>query len=163
MLKPALMYKNNIERKFAELLYSEEYFYYMGEALYNTIPEVAADNSDYGKIEYAIVDSKDNLLGYLKYFIYTETDTVSNFGLISFSKGNQVLGIDLFNELEKLVHRHRRIEWRMVGGNPVERHYDNFCSKYGGNKVVLHDAIKDIDGIYHDDVIYEILRVEEEE
>ena len=28
----------------------------------------------------------------------------------------------------------------------------------GGNKCVLHDAIKDRRGVYHDDVIYEIVR-----
>ena len=47
--------------------------------------------------------------------------------------------------------------WRMVGGNPVEKHYDRFCDRYNGKKFVLTDAIKDRYGIYHTDVIYEIV------
>lgn len=50
-----------------------------------------------------------------------------------------------------------RIEWRMIGGNPVERSYDKFCNKFGGTKHVLRDAIKDKYGKYHDDIIYEII------
>ena len=45
----------------------------------------------------------------------------------------------------------------MVGGNPVEKHYDKFCKKYHGKKFVLTDAIKDRCGKYHDDIIYEII------
>ena len=45
----------------------------------------------------------------------------------------------------------------MVGGNPVEKHYDKFCKKYHGKKFVLTDAIKDRYGKYHDDIIYEII------
>ena len=45
----------------------------------------------------------------------------------------------------------------MVGNNPVEKHYDKFCKKYNGNKYILKDALRDKQGIYHDDVIYEIV------
>ena len=45
----------------------------------------------------------------------------------------------------------------MIGGNPVEKHYDKFCEKYNGTKHVLKDAIKDKFGKYHNDVIYEII------
>lgn len=55
---------------------------------------------------------------------------------------------------EALFHR---IEWRMVGGNPVEKHYDKFCQKYRGKKYVLTDVLKDRCGKYHNDVIYEII------
>ena len=45
----------------------------------------------------------------------------------------------------------------MVGGNPVEKHYDKFCKKYNGKKFILTDAVKDKYGKYHNDVIYEII------
>ena len=44
-----------------------------------------------------------------------------------------------------------------VGGNPVEKHYDKFCQKYHGRKIVLTDAFKDRCGKYRNDVIYEII------
>ena len=45
-----------------------------------------------------------------------------------------------------------------VGGNPVEKHYDKFCYRNGGNKVTLHNVVKDANGIYRDEHVYEILR-----
>ena len=64
------------------------------------------------------------------------------------------------NEMEKLVNVYNlhRIEWRMIGGNPIEKHYDKFCKKYNGKKHVLTDVFKDRYGNYHDDIIYEIIR-----
>ena len=61
--------------------------------------------------------------------------------------------------MEKIIKEYNvhRISWRMVSGNPVERHYDRFCDKYGGKKFVLTDAIRDRSGNYHNDVIYEII------
>lgn len=47
--------------------------------------------------------------------------------------------------------------WHMISGNPVEKHYDKFCEKYNGHKHILKDAIRDRQGYYHDDVIYEII------
>ena len=85
-------------------------------------------------------------------------DCVSNFGLYSFDKGNVVVGIDLFKEMERLVNRYHRVEWRMIGGNPVKKHYDRFCAKHGGNVVVLHDVVKDLEGNYLDEYIYEIVK-----
>ena len=50
-----------------------------------------------------------------------------------------------------------RMEYRMIGGNPVERHYDNFCRRYNGKKIMLTDVFKDRYGKYHDMAIYEII------
>ena len=63
----------------------------------------------------------------------------------------------MFNKLEELVSRLHRVEWRMVGGNPAERGYDSFCKRHNGTKHILKDAIKDRNGNYRDDVIYEIV------
>ena len=60
--------------------------------------------------------------------------------------------------MERLVSRYRRVEWRMVGGNPVQKHYDRFCEKFGGNRVVLHQVTKDENGNYRDVYIYEIVK-----
>jgi hypothetical protein len=57
----------------------------------------------------------------------------------------------------ELVNKHRRIEWRMIGGNPVQRHYDHFIKHFHGSRVVLHDVCKDGEGKYRDEYIYEIL------
>lgn len=45
----------------------------------------------------------------------------------------------------------------MIGDNPVQKHYDKFIKHFGGRKVILKQTVKDQNGVYHDDYIYEIL------
>jgi hypothetical protein len=45
----------------------------------------------------------------------------------------------------------------MIAGNPVKRHYDKFCRRYGGNIVKLHETERGPSGEYVDEYIYEII------
>ena len=155
MLKPAIAYKDKILDLFAHEIYSENYFLYSGYAYCHELPEIGADDNYF---QWAIVNSKDDVIGYLAYQIDPAEDTVKNFGLYSFDHGNPIIGSDLFTEMERLVSRYRRVEWRMVGGNPVQKHYDRFCEKFGGNRVILHQVTKDENGNYRDVYIYEIVK-----
>lgn len=156
MLKHASLYKTEIERNILNLAYTEEMFLYTGSLGY-FMPNL--ENLDDGYRRYAIVDENEKLIGYFTYDIDFYSLSVRNFGLFSFDKGNKIIGIDIYKELKKLINDYHihRIEWRMVGGNPVERHYDNFLKKYNGNKFILTDAIRDKQGNYHNDIIYEII------
>ena len=154
MLKPAILYKDRLEKKFAEFLYTDDYFWYTGYGGCNELPKIDSRDEDY---KWVIVDNNDNLIGYLAYRIEFSTDTVLNFGLYSFDRGNPLVGKDLLSKMEELVSEHRRIEWRMISGNSVQKHYDKFCKKHNGNRVCLHQVTKDIHGQYHDEYIYEIL------
>ena len=156
MLKPAVLYKEEIQRHILSHAYDDEMLLYTGMLGYG-VPNFENDN-DGCLYQYAILDG-DKLIGYFTYWIDWHVSCVRNFGLISFDKGNKTIGIDVYRELKKIINDYRihRIEWRMVGGNPVEKHYDRFCDRYNGKKFVLTDAIKDRYGIYHTDVIYEIV------
>ena len=153
MLKPAILYKDIIEEEFAKILYSEDYYFYCGYVSGEPFSLNCEDNL----FNYAFVDKDDNVLGFLTYQIYDLADTVHNFGLISFDKGNPSLGRDLLNKMEELFQKHHKLEWRVIGDNPVKRHYDNFCSKYKGYRHHLHDVCKNLDGEYVDSYIYEVL------
>lgn len=155
MLVPAALYKKQIEEAFAARFYSKEMFLITG-CLDNWVPNIA-ENPDASTCQFVMVSYKGDLLGYLAYSVDWYVSRAYNFGVMSFSPGNPVVGADLFHELERLVSQLHRVEWRMVGGNPVEKSYDTFCEKHGGKKFVLKDAIKDSVGKYHDDVIYEIV------
>lgn len=154
MLKPAIIYKDQLEKIFANYVYSDEFFWYTGYGYCNILPKIELQDEDY---KYVIVDSKDNLIGYFAYRIDPTTDSVLNFGLYSFDKGNPLIGKELFTKMEELVKEHRRIEWRMICGNPIQRHYDKFCEKHHGNRVCLHQVTKDVHGKYYDEYIYEII------
>lgn len=95
------------------------------------------------------------------YNVQPETNTAMNFGLYSFDRGNPLIGHDVFWKMQDLLTIYRRIEWRVVDGNPAMKNYDRFCWKHGGNKVTLHKCMKDCHGIFHDEHIYEIVKENE--
>ena len=157
MLRPASLYKNELRKCFLELSYDEDMFYYTG-SFENSVPEIL-DSQDGSLYQYAIVDDEDNVIGYFTYRINWYASSASQFGLFSFYKNCSTIGIDVYREIKRIIYQYHihRIEWRMIGGNPVEKHYDKFCSRYNGRKLILKDAIRNKNGKYCDDIIYEIL------
>lgn len=157
MLIPAIIKKNEILEAFKRYYYTDDMMYETG-GLGNWTPDILECPED-GHYQYAIVAKDEKLIGYLDYHINWYNSCAHRFGLISFDRGNIIVGKDLFNELNKLINDYKlhRIEWRMIGGNPVERSYDKFCEKFNGTKHILKDVIKDKYGKYHDDIIYEII------
>lgn len=157
MLKPAILYKDEISKKFMDYFYSMDMFYETG-GLDNWIPQIS-DNTEVGRFQWAIIDTKGNLIGYLDYYIDFYSSCMSRFGLISFDRGNILIGKSVFDEIIRCINDYKlhRVEWRMVGGNKAEKGYDAFIKKYNGTKHILKDAVKDMYGKYHDDVIYEII------
>lgn len=158
MLVSAILYKEEIIKEFQKLYYTEDMFYYTG-CLAQWYPNIK-DIPDDGDFDYAIVNNAGKLIGYLSYKADYYCSKVYNFGLVSFDRGNPIIGNDLYKKLEELIPRFHRIEWRMVGGNPVEKHYDKFCKLHNGKKHILKDSIRDKNGNYHDDIIYEIVKGE---
>lgn len=155
MLVPAILYKEQIQKEFQKLYYTEDMMFETG-CLEQWCPEIS-EVPNVGQFDYAIVHN-EKLIGYLTYQVDYYASKAYNFGLMSFDRGNLIIGKDLFTKMEELVSTMHRIEWRMISGNPVERSYDRFCEKYNGKKHILKDAIRDRAGNYRDDIIYEIVR-----
>ena len=156
MLIPAILYKEEIQKELVKHNYSEDMMFYTGY-LGSPFERIGEDNN--GDVyQYAIVE-KDKLIGYFTFHVYWYDSCASRFGLFAFDRNNRTIGVDVYKELKKLINDYHihRIEWYMISGNPVERHYDKFCKKYNGRKFVLTDAVKDRYGKYHNSVIYEIL------
>lgn len=166
MLKPAICYREQLFEKFAKEIYTDRYFYYSGYPHAHNLPDIQSvtDQNKDGIYQYAIVNSEDIVIGWLAYRIYTDTNSVENFGLYSFEdedyslmKNAVVLGKDVHNKLKELASQYHRISWRVISGNPVERSYDKLCKELNGNKVTLHDITVDNYGKYHDEHIYEVI------
>lgn len=143
--------------QFQKYFYTDDMMYYTGY-LDNYTPDID-ENSDNGLFQYAIVNEEQKLIGYLAYRVDWYSSSAYNFGLFSFDRGNPIVGRALLCELNKLINNYKlhRIEFRMIGGNPVEEHYDKFCEKYNGTKYILKDVFKDRHGKYRDSIIYEII------
>lgn len=155
MLKPAILYRDEIIRCMQEYFYTDDMLYESG-CLDNWSPNIV-DSPMKGLYQWAIVNNDDKLIGFLDYRIDFYVGKAYNFGLISFDRGNPLVGKDLFEKLEELVHSCHRVEWRAVSGNPACRGYDAFIKKHNGKCHILKDSIKDARGDYHDDLIYEII------
>lgn len=158
MLKPAICYKDEITQKMQEYFYTTDMLYETG-SLDNWVPNIVECPQE-GCYQYAIVNSENKLVGFLCYHVNLYVSKAYNFGLFSFDRGNPLVGRDLFTKLEELVNRYHRIEWRAVSGNPACKSYDAFIKRHNGNKHILKDSIKDAEGNYHDDLIYEIVSKE---
>lgn len=159
MIVPALSRKEDVEEAFLRHLYTDEMFYYTGYANSASagLPEI--DRGD-GLYQWAIVDEDDDLdlvVGYISYRIDGDTRAADRFGLFSFDRGNPAIAAALLEVIERLRGCCHRIEWRMIEGNPVQKHYDKICEKFGGTRLTLHDFTVDRFGRYHDEYIYEIL------
>ena len=157
MLKPAILYKEEIRKQFQERYYTDDMLYETG-CNENWCPEIAECPDD-TQFQFAIVDKNDKCIGYVSFKIDWYASQAYNFGLISFDKGNIITGEALKEVMDMIINQYKiyRIEWRMVGGNPVERSYDRFCKRYNGTKYVFHDVIRDKYGNYRDNIMYEIL------
>jgi hypothetical protein len=154
MLKPAIMYQDQIMKKFNSIMYTEDYYYYMGYVNCGEQLELVLQDD---KVMLASVDKDENVIGLIKYMTNYTNSSVGRFGIISFDKGNVIFGTDLLKEFDKLYHKFHRIEWWMVGSNPVKRHYDYITRKYGGYVSCSHDCIRHPNGEYEDSYHYEII------
>lgn len=157
MLKPAILYENELMELFKKEIYTKDYFHYTGYLYAYDLPEIKSEDH---RCQFAIVDdnNESRVLGYLAYRIDALADAVYNFGLYSFDKGNLKVIKEVYEKLEELIKNHRRVEWRVIGSNPAKRGYDNFCKKHNGY-ISKHHAITrnyENDG-YVDEYLYEIL------
>ena len=155
MLVPAISRKSELEKLFAAHIYDNSMFLF-GHT-FDFENEFSINNINNGEYQWAIVDKDDKVIGYFKYHLDMVNDTVNRFNLITF-KTDSITGIDVYKMMKKLIKTYHRIEWQMVEGNPAKPHYDRFCKRYNGNRVKLHNVVKDPYGYYHDMYIYEILR-----
>lgn len=155
MIVPAITVKDEVEKLFKQQFYTEDMFYYVGGV--DSFPLEISQSTDNGRYEWAIMDG-DKVVGFIAYVIDWYSQGVYNFGLISFDKGNPKVGIGIKDVIKLLLFYHiHRIEWKMICGNPVERHYDFWCKKFGGKKIELRDVTKDYQGNFRNSVIYEVI------
>ena len=155
MLKPAILYKEEIVRKLQESFYTDDMLYVTG-SIGTWIPQISECPDQY-TFQYAIVNDSDKLIGYMAYNVNWYDSKVYNFGLFSFDKGNVIVGKEVFEKMEELVNNFHSIYWRAVSTNPACRSYDHFVERHGGTKHILKDYHKDKQGNYYDDIIYEIV------
>lgn len=158
MIKPAILYKEQLLQKYSEIMYDITYQYYFG---YPSVwlPDVP-DNTGDG--HYFVSVNEDNeVLGYITYSINHLSKSCFNFGVISFDKGNIHFIKDVYQVIYNIftLYHFNRIEWSCFVDNPAIKGYRNFIKRCGGKEVGYLKATNILmDQKLHDSVIFEIMK-----
>lgn len=167
MLVPAIQYKDEIEKEFQRIQYSEKYLWYTG-SIDNYDIEVKTEGD---KFSFAIV-CQEHLIGYISFRVDWYCSMAYNFSLIRFSDAFVEIGgvatrtmASAIREVIRMIESFNlhRIDFRCVSGNPVWRKYEHLLLWFHrrdwiGNMIVFRDNIKDRQGYYHDTICYELIR-----
>ena len=183
MLRPASLYKEEIEKQFKAIQYTDKYLWYTG-SIDNYDMEVKTEGD---KFAFAIV-FQEELIGYVSFRVDWYCSMAYNFSLIKFK--------DKVEDKEEFVYVHgysigehpmipttkimasairevirmvdsftlHRIDFRCVSGNPAEVKYESLLKridkqeKYDIRYVKFTDNIKDTHGNYHYTICYELIR-----
>lgn len=172
MLVPASLYKDEIEKQFKAIQYTDEYLWYTG-SIDNYDLEVKTEGD---KFAFAIVEPFFNqycktdyfLLGYVSFRVDWYCGMAYNFGLIRFEQSKKATKVmaSAIREVMRMVDSFNlhRIDFRCVSGNPAETKYDGIVAllinqgKFDVETPIFRDNIKDTHGKYHDTICYELIR-----
>jgi RimJ/RimL family protein N-acetyltransferase len=162
MLVPASLYKEEIEKYFKQIQYSDKYLWYTG-SIDNYDMEVKTEGD---KFAFAIISDEGGLVvGYVSFRVDWYCSMAYNFSLIKFLDAPMVMARAI-REVMQMVEGFnlRRIDFRCVSGNPAERGYWRILKridtqkKYTIRSLVFTDNIRDWKGEYHNTICFELLR-----
>lgn len=160
MLKSAILYKEELAKRFAEVAHEDKYMYY------HDGPHVlffdALAKTTWNDLEFVSVHN-DKVIGFLHAGVMRAPHFVDTIRTINFEKTNLIFSKDFYQFLSDLFNKYNfnKIEWTVAVGNPIEAMYDKLIAKYGGR--VVGTRTKSImlwDGKMYDKKMYEIFREE---
>ena len=156
MLKPAIKYREQLEKFQVETWFSDKYKYWNSSVYYDALQ---VDESTWCKHQFVSVVN-DEVIGYIEYSIARAENNVSSLSIINFSDNKIAFGRDLRKALKDIFefYHFQKINFSVIIGNPIEKSYDKMIAKYGGRIVgIFKNDAKLIDGQYYDRKTYEIL------
>jgi hypothetical protein len=160
MLKPAIIYADQIKKLYREVCwFNPKYKYYNYNTFWNTF-SIEERSLDWH--EFVSISPSGEILGYIHYYVDRNSLNCRNFGAINFTN-NPLFGKDLLQAIRDIFERFNfhKLSFCVVIGNPIEATYDRLCSKYGGRILCIEkEHTKLEDNQYYDVKQYEILRSE---
>lgn len=160
MLKPAQLYKEQLQKENIKAWYKPENIFWNG--CYGDSQINILDNN-YDCHQFVSVDKDDNVIGYISYNVDWAAMSADRFGIISYKKGSIEFAKDVYKAICDLfkVYHMNRIQWCAYTDNPAIRGYRNFIKKYGGRECGYFRQVARLqDGKLHDCVDFEILAEE---
>lgn len=134
MIKPAILYKDQVAQKMTETWYDPDYMYY-----YDTTPGIPdiADKPD-NQYQFVSVNEQGEVVGFFSYWVYEPSQRAMNFGLIAFKKHNRTFIKDAIQMFKDMFEKFgvKSAEWRCYSDNTEAlKLYRNVIKKYGGVEV----------------------------
>lgn len=159
MLEPATLHEEELKRHFAIIALDLKYQFY---GFSNWSGEYEVRKNTYDKVEYAVLNVKKEVIGYLAYCIERIDHSVTELVVIHFTQTDKLLfGMDLYQMIDDIFIKYsfRKIKFSGFTANPIIGRYESLCRKYGGNIVgIQHEDAKLLDGNYYDRELFEIFR-----
>lgn len=160
-LVPAVAYKEEIE-KYSDLMrYSQEMMFYNGCSEHGRV-YIHTDPTE-GNYQWAIVNDKKELVGYIAYRVDYFSGCVYSFGLLKFKDEPLVMANGIKRAIEHIISlKPHRIEFRCVSDNPAGIGYSKILKNVCKNEMryqIFHltDVFKDAYGSYHGCCIFEVI------
>lgn len=160
MLRPAQLYKDELQKKHATTWYDLDYMYWNGGT---GDSQINIHDNNYDCHQFVSVDNEDNVIGYITYSVDWGAMSADRFGIISFDKGNILFAKDVYTAICNLFEKYHmnRIQWFAFADNPAVRGYRNFIKRHGGVECAhCREVAKLMDGKLHDSISFEILAKE---
>lgn len=160
MLKPALLYKDQLQQKFAGVIDDLRYKYYFCEEQF--IPEL--DTHVYNCRQLVSINSDDEVLGYISYNLAPHTNAVYDFGAISFVESTDItFSWDVLQSVDDvfLKYNMNKLLFGSCSDNPAVKAYHKICETAGGREVgIRRENVWLYDNTIHDYIEFEIMRNE---
>lgn len=157
MIRPAILYADELNGLFAEIQYDLEYQWFYG-GTQRTFEDISESEDDkYARQFCSVVN--DKVCGYFYYCFCDDCNYAFNLGMISFDKGNMEVIKDFKNIFYDMFRKYHlsKITWSCYADAPVYEMYSNLIKKYDGIECGhFHNHVKLLDGKAHDLIHFEI-------
>lgn len=158
MLDLAIKYEKELQELFANISMDEKYMFLNGSSYRD---KYEAAESTWSKHEFVSMNTKGEVIGYIKYSVDRESNVAYGLQIVNFSPNKVVFGRDTMKCLDEIFtkFKFRKLSYNVYIGNPVEKTYDRLTNLFGGR--IIGISLKNdklLDGNYYDSKAYEIFR-----
>jgi len=161
MLKNATEYREELQEQYERIKYDDKYKFYFANSYRSDNFDLRTE-LDKDCIEQVSVNQDNIVIGYMLAKVEKDWNVVIDLRILNFKqKDNITFAKDLFIFLQNLfvVEGFRKLQFKCIVGNPIEKMYIKYIQRYGGNIVgVFHNSVKLIDGKIYDYTLYEVFK-----
>jgi len=158
MLKPAILYNDQLQKRFLECIFQDRFkFYFLGSTVDYFIN---VSNNSGEMLQFVSLDGQGKVIGYFGARMNRETDTAYDLQMLNFNEGSFVFAKDFREFFVTLFEKYgaKKIVWSVVVGNPAEALYDKGITNHGGRVIgTFTRDTKLFDGQLYDLKYYEVL------